>query len=126
MRGAGDMYFTGPLAIQAFDDLGGRTYAGAKVPVESDAGHWRKSVFGSELMTPSSGGGRIVLSAITIQSLADVGYEVDVRRADEYGLPDPAGAKPAAEHVLNWGDCISEGPVYVVDEKGRVVDVTDH
>ncbi|MDE3258692.1 MAG: hypothetical protein OYM47_12725 [Gemmatimonadota bacterium] len=123
VRGVSDRHFTGPLAIQAFDNAGGRAYGGPKVPVEADSGHWRQSVFGFELMTKSSPGGRIMLSAITTQSLADLGYEVDVRRADEYRLPDPAGAKPVAEHHPDWGDCIAEGPVYVVDENGRIVDV---
>lgn len=127
VRGVSDRHFTGPLAIQAFDDAGGSIYDGPKVPVDSDGSHWRKSVFGNEVMTRGIVGGgwlsREPLSTITIQSMADMGYEVDVRRADEYRLPEPAGAKPAAEHVLNWGDCISEGPIYVVDENGRIVDV---
>ena len=123
LRGDSDLQFTGPLAIQAFDDAGGRTYGGQKVPVESDAAHWRQSVFGFELMTRSFPGGRLILSAITIQSLADLGYRVNVSRADEYRLPEPAGAKPAAEQFLDWGDCVPERPVYVVDENGRVIDV---
>ena len=125
LRGDSDLHFTGPLAIQAFDDAGGETLGGPKVPVESDAGHWRQSVFGFELMTRSFPGGRLILSAITIQSLADLGYRVNVSRADEYRLPDPAGAKPVAGQVLDWGDCVSDRPVYVVDENGRVVDVDE-
>ena len=46
-----DQHFNGPLAIAAFDAAGGRDYSGAKVPVEG--GHWRGSVFGDELMTPT-------------------------------------------------------------------------
>ena len=65
------------------------------------------------------------LSAITIQSLADLGYEVDVRRADEYRLPAPVSAKPVAEHALYWGDCIADGPIYVVDENGRVIGIIE-
>ena len=97
-----DTHFNGPLAIAAFDDAGGRNYTGAKVPVaKMDGSHWRGSVFGSfgpesrrELMTP--GGGR-ALSAITVQSMADLGYSVDVSQAYPYTLPDPgASAKIAA------------------------------
>ena len=126
VSGVSDRYFTGPLAIQAFDDAGGRSYSGPKVPVEDDSGHWRGSVFGDELMTASVRpdlDGSLPLSAITIQSLADHGYEVNVGLADEYRLPAPAGAKPVAEHHLDWGDCVVEGPVKVVDENGRVIDV---
>ena len=124
VSGVSDRYFTGPLAIQAFDNAGGRSYSGPKVPVEDDSGHWRGSVFGDELMTASVRpdlDGSLPLSAITIQSLADHGYEVNVGLADEYRLPAPAGAKPVAEHLLEWGDCIAEGPVKVVDENGRVI-----
>ncbi len=124
VSGVSDRYFTGPLAIQAFDNAGGRSYSGPKVPVEDDSGHWRGSVFGDELMTASVRpdlDGTLPLSAITIQSLADHGYQIDVRRADAYMLPSPVSAKPAADRLLEWGDCIAEGPVYVVDENGRVI-----
>ena len=124
VSGGSDRYFTGPLAIQAFDNAGGRSYSGPKVPVEDDSGHWRGSVFGDELMTASVRpdlDGSLPLSAITIQSLADHGYEVNVGLADEYRLPAPASAKPAAEHLLEWGHCVVEGPVKVVDENGRVI-----
>ncbi|MDE3258595.1 MAG: hypothetical protein OYM47_12230 [Gemmatimonadota bacterium] len=126
VRGESDVYFTGRRAIRAFDDAGGRNYSGPKVPVESDSSHWRGSVFGDELMTASvrpDVGGSLPLSAITIQSLADHGYPVDVARADMYMLPSPASAKPVAEQLMHWGDCIAEGPIYVVDENGRIVDV---
>ena len=90
----GDEHFNGPLAIAAFDDAGGRNYTGAKVPV--DGSHWRVGVFGDELMTPTGSG---AISAITVQSLADLGYGVDVSQADPYTLPGAAGkasAKTAA------------------------------
>ena len=126
VRGVGDRHFTGPLTIQAFDDAGGRTYSGPKVPVENDSGHWRKSVFGNEIMTWGTVGGRSArypLSAITIQSLADMGYRVNSDLADEYRLPSPASAKLAGDSAIDLGDCIAEGPVYVVDENGRVVGI---
>ena len=83
-------------------------------------------MFGDELMTATirpDVDGPLPLSAVTIQSLADHGYEVDVRRADEYRLPAPVSAKLVAEHALYWGDCIADGPIYVVDENGRVIDI---
>ena len=129
VRGEREKYFAGPLAIRAFDDAGGRSYNGPKVPVEDDSGHWRGSVFGDELMTARIRPdleGTLPLSAITIQSLADQGYRVNIRLADEYRLPVSASAKPVAGHVLDWGDCVPERPVYVVDENGRVIDVIAH
>lgn len=89
----GDEHFNGPLATTAFDDAGGRNYPGAKVPL-ADPAHWSGDVFGQgELMLPWGGG---ALSAITAQSLADLGYGVDVSQADPYTLPGATtGAKIA-------------------------------
>ena len=87
----GDQHFNGPLAIAAFDDAGGRDYSGKKVPVEGS--HWRYSVLRGELMGPRGG---VALSAITVQSLADLGYGVDVTQADAYTLPGAASAQARA------------------------------
>ena len=98
----GDPHFDGPLAVAAFDEAGGHVYKGAKVPVsefllpngEYDNSHWRGSVFGDgELMTITGGE---VLSAITLQSLADLGYSVDLSQADVYTLSAPRTAKSVA------------------------------
>ena len=81
----GDAHFNGPLAIAAFDEAGGSGYRGAKVPVHrGDLAHWRLGSFPDELMRP---GGGSSLSAITVQSMADLGYGVDVSQADPYTLP---------------------------------------
>ena len=89
-----DTHFNGPLAIAAFDDAGGLSYTGKKVPVEKmDGSHWRGNVLEGEIMGP---GGGPALSAITVQSLADLGYGVDVTQADAYTLPG-AAAKASAK-----------------------------
>ena len=80
----GDGHFNGPLAIAAFDDAGGRDYKGANVPLQNGESHWNVSVLEGELMTPYGGG---TLSAITVQTLADLGYGVDVTQADDFTLP---------------------------------------
>ena len=91
--GGVDPHFNGPLAIEAFDAAGGTNYtAGAKVPVAADGGHWR---FGGELMGAGS-----ALSAITVQSLADLGYVVDVSQADPFQLP--SSAKAVADKALGF------------------------
>ena len=132
-----DVRFIGWQAIQAFDNAGGRNYNGGdKVPVENgdqddrrwpkfgtEYGHWRESVFSTELMIGWKRD-HAPLSAITIQSLADLGYQVDVRLADEYRLPtDPALgiAKPVAAHGVELTNCVLPGPIRVVDANGRVV-----
>ena len=80
----GDEHFNGPSAIAAFDAAGGSDYDGAKVPLVRGESHWRLSILEGELMSPSGGG---TLSAITVQSMADLGYGVDVTQADAYSLP---------------------------------------
>ena len=101
--GTNDTHFAGPLAVAAFDAAGGMSYSGGKVPVSNNiawAGsrnsHWRESVMDHELMTPTrEHSGSYPLSAITIQAMADMGYQVDVSQADAYRLPS-AGTSVAA------------------------------
>ena len=50
-------------------------------------GHWRESVFDSELMTGFDDPGRNALSRLTVASLQDIGYQVDYNKADPYILP---------------------------------------
>ncbi|MDE3256623.1 MAG: leucine-rich repeat domain-containing protein [Gemmatimonadota bacterium] len=125
IKGIGEEpYFSGPLAIAAFDVAGGVNYAGAKVPVSEDLGHWDGDAFGwgfpRELMMD---GGGTVLSAITIQSLADLGYEVDITQAEPFQI---AGAGKASEGTSSsLRDDILRGPTSIIDENGRVLRVMD-
>ena len=90
-----DTHFNGPLAIAAFNEAGGRDYTGAKVPVEKmDGSHWRSPAIDFELMSPPGGA---YLSAITVQSFADLGYGVDVSQADAYTLPGASAGKVSAK-----------------------------
>ena len=50
-------------------------------------GHWRESVFDTELMTGYDDPGRNALSRLTIASLQDMGYQVNYSKADAYILP---------------------------------------
>lgn len=126
-----DTHFTGRLATVAFNAAGGASYTGgAKVPVEnrseagSSDGHWRESVFDDELMTPFIGGGH-ALSLITIESLADLGYGVDVTQAESYTLPAAGRPGLAARRGprVHLGDDIARWPVVLIDRKGRVAGV---
>jgi hypothetical protein len=84
-----DPYYFGIGARNAYATLGGS----GNVPLEENGGqgtagsHWRESVFRSELMTgflnPS---GLNPLSSVTIGGLADLGYTVDLGRAESYTL----------------------------------------
>ncbi len=125
-----DTHFAGPLAVPAFDRVGGTVYKGEKVPVEAQLGfgsadtHWRDLVFDHELMTPTQNiGVADPLSAVTIQSLADLGYTVDVGLAEAYTLPGIA-AEDAAKSVgtIRYGDDTPRAPIIVVDHHtGRIV-----
>lgn len=124
-----DTHFAGPLAVAAFDDAGGSDYVGNKVPVENQAGpgsgdvHWRQSVLVTELMTPFAAIGVVdALSAITIQSLADLGYTVNIELADPFILPG-AAADLADIELIELKDDVMKGPIIVVDRNGRTVQV---
>ncbi|MBA3341876.1 MAG: hypothetical protein H0T48_08565 [Gemmatimonadaceae bacterium] len=87
--------FIGALGLAACLSLGGAPVCDASVPVENTGGagtadgHWRESVFDNELMTGfvEAAGFSNPMSTITIQSLADVGYGVNVFAADAYQIP---------------------------------------
>ncbi len=129
-----DPYFPGPLAVAAFDAAGGENYAGGKVPVENRDAlfgvsarrvHWRRSVMPDDVMAIGRG---TLLTAITVQALADLGHEVDVGRADPYTLPmavqgDAARVAADAEIAAAelFADDVIRGAVAVVDRNGRVV-----
>lgn len=96
-----DTHFRDSATIAAFDAVGGGEWTGgSKVPVENAAEnrdvHWRGDVFGHEIMsswyTMAMPGDGPPLSAITVQSIAALGYQVDVGMADSYLVPeeDPA------------------------------------
>ena len=82
--------FVGNVAKGAWSAIGGGS---TSVPVEATGGagtaygHWRESVFNNELMTGWINNGSNPLSAITAGSLADLGYGVDLTKADAFGLP---------------------------------------
>ena len=127
-----DVHFSGQLAIAAFDAAGGSDYAGgAKVPVHSGGqpgvanGHWRHSVFGNELMSPYISSDGSVLSMITIESFADLGYAVNLDAAESYRLPgsEAAAAARMTGSVVDLSGDIVLGPIKMVDQKGRVVGV---
>ena len=117
-----DTHFDGPMAIAAFDAAGGAGYAHAKVPVENGAregfsdSHWREGVFGDELMSALLTGDAQPLSLITIESLYDLGYEVNLAAADAFSL---SGAGVEARVlprglVIDLGNDIAPFPIRVL------------
>ena len=92
-RDSSDPHFSGPKAIEAFNEAGGASYSGAKVPLEDDA-HWRRSVFVGEVMASPylRGGGASVLSKITLALFDDIGYRVNYSVAQPFRIL-PAGSR---------------------------------
>ena len=87
-------HFRGTNARRAFVAEKGWRWVGPRVPLALDA-HWRESAFGDELMsTDVYRSDSRPLSRTTLQSFADLGYEVDPSQADAYEVPR-ASAKPA-------------------------------
>ena len=135
-----DVRFIGRRAIEAFNNAGGRDYdENDKVPVENNItllldwepdwgreySHWRESIFRqgneSELMVGRvDTSHRLPLSAITIQSFADLGYQVDVSQADPYTLSQ-ISSKPVASHSLEIDCSLGTREIRVVDANGRIV-----
>lgn len=92
--GTDDPRFTGNAALTAYRSLGG---SDAWVPVENTGsegtrdGHWRESDFGSELMTGYINATPNAMSALTISSLADLGYGTNPGAASEYSISKATG-----------------------------------
>jgi hypothetical protein len=123
-----DPHFTGLQARAEFDAIGGDTYVGNKVPVENTGGagtadgHWRETVFENELMTGFINLGANPLSRVTLASLADLGYGVDLGEADSYTLPQVALRAEGGVRRLRLVDDLLDVPIKRVNSSGRVVD----
>jgi len=116
---------------------------GGTVPLETTGGegtrdrHWREATtatgigFRAELMTGfiSAPGVPNPLSRISIGSLADIGYTVNVAAADAYTVPATAAdiaaqlrAAPAGSGAFQINETVRE-PIASVDAKGRVTPI---
>jgi hypothetical protein len=123
--------FTGVLARAAcINDHGGAAFCGGGVPAEDclnltnscGAGtinsHWKESVFRTELMTGFLNAGTNPFSKMTIQSLADLDYEVNISGADPYTVPPPAFMSPTPAWSVRMPN--PHGPVAEVNSSGQV------
>ena len=109
--------FVGSAAVAAWHGLGGT----GNVPVEDEGGagtrcgHWDEGTFGNELMTGwLNVGAPNPLSVVTVGSLADLGYQVDVTAADPYALPAP-GALAMHERIDLAGREVLARPIGTID-----------
>ena len=98
--------FTGTNAKKEYGTLKGT--GPSAVPVENTGGpgtknsHWRETVFRNELMTGFVAGPPNPMSRLTVASLKDLGYVVDMTKAEAYALPNllqlAEGASLGAPH----------------------------
>ena len=90
--GQSNPLFTGSHAKYAFGKLRGT--GPTAVPVENTGGagtrdgHWRESVFKNELMSGFISAPGNPLSRLTVASLQDLGYKVNLSAAEPYTLPN--------------------------------------
>ena len=100
--------FAGTKARQGCLGGGGGAICANSVPVENDMipgtadAHWRESIFGPELMTGFVNHGPMPLSAITVGSLADLGYTVNPLAADPFVVPTPAQHNLVPSKATPW------------------------
>lgn len=84
--------FTGKNAMREYGKLRGGNPI--QVPVENTGGqgtrdsHWRETVFRNELMSGFIAGAGNPLSRMTVASLQDMGYAVNLEAAEPYSLPN--------------------------------------
>ncbi|WP_051935431.1 Ig-like domain-containing protein [Deinococcus sp. YIM 77859] len=92
--------YSGTNGLREYRNLGGQA---AGVPVEdgygtgTKCGHWKESVFQSELMTGFAQRGTMPLSRMTLGALADLGYSVNYGAADTYSIPQTAAQEGGME-----------------------------
>lgn len=123
-RGSADPYFIGASAVAAFRGNGGLSYSGAPVPVENSGGtgtrdsHWRRTIFGRELMQGFANAGGSPMSATTVSSLIDLGYPgVQVSAADAFTFGLSAFfASPAA--MVELSNDVADIPLIGVGRDG--------
>lgn len=91
--GTNDPFFSGPAARAGFAAINSVVFSGTPVPVENSGGsgtrdsHWREATLGRELMTGFINAGVVnPLSQLTIGSLQDLGYTVNLPSADPYTI----------------------------------------
>ena len=122
--------FGGNAARAAFygSVAAGSTFTSIPVPIENTSGcgtaysHWRKTTFGPELLTGFlSAGGATPLSAMTVQSLRDIGYVVNDVGADTYSFQAFLQGLALSRMQLVEDQSLIQGPITVINRSGRTV-----
>lgn len=128
LKGAGtaNPTFDGKIAKREYRLLRG-SRGSRRVPLENTGGpgtadsHWRETIFSNELMSGFIGGGGNPISRVTIGSLQDIGYTVDMDAAEAYALPDllelaESGRLVAHIAPINEGVMLPNIPIVLSDD----------
>lgn len=122
--GTANPQFIGTNARTGWAEIGGTALGVTTVPVENMGGqgtrdvHWRESVMPSELMTGYLSAAVNPMSIVTIRSLVDLGYAVDLTSAEPYTVmtaPSPVPGRPPRKI-----QDVVERPRFTVDDNGKV------
>jgi len=125
LSGGTDPHFTGTNALAQFDLVGGAAYVGAKVPLETEGGygtadaHWRETVFDNELMTGYVNYGDNPLSVVSIGSMKDLGYDVDLSKADPFQIL--TSLRKGSSKTIKLHNDILPGPIKIINRQGQIV-----
>ena len=104
--GTGNPTFSGAGAMEQYRLLRGAPRR-RRVPVENTGGpgtrdgHWRETVFRNELMSGFISAAGNPLSRVTVASLGDMGYAVDLAAAEPYELPNLMALAEAGDLVAH-------------------------
>jgi hypothetical protein len=115
LKGAGtdNPVFIGPGAMEEYrvlrgaEDLRPVPVANVGGPGSRD-GHWREAIFRNELMSPTIVSAGNPMSRMTVASLGDLGYQVDLAEAEAYALPDLFALAESGE-FMQRGSLADEG-----------------
>lgn len=124
-KGTADPRYVGTSGVAEYQNLGG---ADPDIPVANTGGsgtrdgHWREATFDAEIMTGFSEGSGVAqpISIMTIGSVADLGYAVDLGAAEPYTLP---ALMPPGVVARDEGPAIGDirmGPVAFIRPDGGV------
>jgi hypothetical protein len=127
LKGAGkkNPLFLGAGAKAEYGKLRGS--GPTRVPVENTGGpgtadgHWRETVFRNELMSGFISAPNNPISRLTVASLQDMGYEVDLNAAEPYTLPNllalaEKGLLMVHEAPLNMGIVLPIIPIVLPED----------
>lgn len=123
--GTSNPSFTGKNAMREYGVL--RHGRSKQVPLENTGGagtadsHWRETIFRNELMTGFVGKAGNPLSRMTVASLQDLGYVVDMNASEPYNLPNlmalaESGALMVRDGALQTGTMLPNIPLILPDD----------